>query len=206
MPQFCLSRTPSHLHVHLILDDLEKFPRLWDTASFYLGPNRHVVESDLKRSCTDKLSFHSIEKEEGHHAGVDFIVEEPLSPAWSRLSHASKWVKAGKNHHNDEKFENTKTLGGLKSEATGREVITLDVEVWVFLLQYSCILLKYLLVPSGVTVEELYCGAHQLGHLGGGYIFLGVCFYTGYNKQRDAQPYRAPAPYRHPEILSRILL
>ena len=74
---------------------------------------RHVIQCNLKGSCADKLSLNSwrmkanyfrslfwekvitVEEEEGHHAGVNFVVKQPLSPARSRLTHAGKRVKAG---------------------------------------------------------------------------------------------------------------
>jgi len=64
-------------------------------------------------------------------------------------------------------------LGGLEAESTRREIISTDGKVGVFLLQYTGILLKYLLVSSGVTVQELDGGAHHLGHLGCWNVFLG---------------------------------
>ena len=36
----------------------------------------------------------TIEKEEGHHAGVDLVVKQPLGPAWGSLTHTGKRVKA----------------------------------------------------------------------------------------------------------------
>lgn len=48
------------LHVHLVFYDLEELPRLGDSPSFNLGPNRHVVQGDLERACADQLSFHGV--------------------------------------------------------------------------------------------------------------------------------------------------
>ena len=42
----------------------------------------------------------TIEKEEGHHAGVDFVVKQPLGPAWGGLTHTGKRVKAGTSKMN----------------------------------------------------------------------------------------------------------
>jgi len=67
-------------------------------------------------------------------------------------------------------------LGGLKAESTRGEIISTDGKVRVFLLQYTGILLKYLLVSSGVTVQEFDGGAHHLGHLGRRNILLGSGF------------------------------
>jgi len=56
-------------------------------------------------------------------------------------------------------------LGSLKSKAAWGKVVPADREVWVFLLQYTGILLKYLLVSSGIAVEEFDGGTHHLRHL-----------------------------------------
>jgi hypothetical protein len=67
-------------------------------------------------------------------------------------------------------------LGSLKAESTRGEIISTDRKVRVFLLQYTGILLKYLLVSSGVAVQEFDGGAHHLGHLGCRNILLGSGF------------------------------
>jgi len=165
-----------NLHVHLILNDLEQLPRLRYSASLNLGPHRHVIQCNLKGPRADKLSLNSVEEEESHHASVDLVVEEPLSPARGGLAHTGKWVKAGQDHHDDEEFDDTENLGGLEAEAAGGEIISTDGKVRVFLLQYTGILLKYLLVSSGVTVQEFDGWTHHLGHLGGWNILLGSSF------------------------------
>jgi len=155
---------------------LEEFSRLRYSASLNLGPHRHVIQRNLKGSSADKLSLNSVEEEEGHHACVDLVVKQPLSPTRSRLAHTRKRVKAGQDHHDDKKFDDTENLGGLQAESARGEIISTDGKVWVFLLQYTGILLKYLLVSSGVTVQEFDGGAHHLGHLGRRNILLGSGF------------------------------
>ena len=49
--------------------------------------------------------------------------------------------------------------------AARRKVVPTDGDVRVFLLQYSRILLKHLLVSSGVAVHEPDGRAHELGQL-----------------------------------------
>ena len=89
-------------------EDTEGIMSWMKPCSFY----RHVIQCNLKGSCADKLSLNSwrmkanyfrslfwekvitVEEEEGHHAGVNFVVKQPLSPARSRLTHTSKRVKA----------------------------------------------------------------------------------------------------------------
>ena len=56
--------------------------------------------------------------------------------------------------------------------AARRKVVPTDGDVRVFLLQYSRILLKYLLVTSGVAVHEPDGRAHELGQLGLGNVLL----------------------------------
>ena len=80
IPYFMINKQLlGHLHVHLILYDLEEFSRLRYSASLNLGPHltmelwsicecnvnealllyRHVVQRNLKGSSADKLSLNS---------------------------------------------------------------------------------------------------------------------------------------------------
>ena len=79
---------------------------------------RHVIQCNLKGPGADKLGLNgcaregykgrtwkirkeaTIEKEEGHHAGVDLVVKQPLGPAWGGLTHTGKRVKAGTSKMN----------------------------------------------------------------------------------------------------------
>jgi len=62
----------------------------------------------------------------------------------------------------------------LQSVASRGEIVATDGDFWVFLLQYTGILLKYLLIPSGVAVEELDGRSHELGQLRLGDILLSI--------------------------------
>jgi len=67
-------------------------------------------------------------------------------------------------------------LGSLKSKAAWGKIVPTDREVRVFLLQYTGILLKYLLVSSGIAVEEFDGGTHHLRHLWSRNVLLGSGF------------------------------
>ena len=95
-----LSAGFAHIHVHVIVDDLEELSRLGNPPRLDLGPDRHVIQRYLKGACADQLkqkktylntthlkhifdfylSLDSIAEEEGHHAGVDLILEHPGGP------------------------------------------------------------------------------------------------------------------------------
>ena len=62
-----LARSRAEVHIHLVINDLEQFSGLRDPAGLHLGPDRHVVEADLKGTRADQLSLHGIAEEEGHH-------------------------------------------------------------------------------------------------------------------------------------------
>ena len=51
----CPYPLPAHIHVHVVVDDLEELPRLWDPPRLDLGPHRHVVKGDLERARADQL-------------------------------------------------------------------------------------------------------------------------------------------------------
>jgi len=138
---------------------------------------------DLKGARADELRLHSVTEKEGHHAGVDLILQHPGCPGGRLLPDCLEGVEGGEYHEDDGKLDYTKELCGLEPEATRRVVVPTDEHVWVFLLQYSGILLKHPLVASGVAVEELDGGAHQLGELGLGDVLLGLCFYVTNNKE-----------------------
>ena len=57
----------SEVHVHVVVNDLEQFPGLRDTAGLHLGPDRHVVETDLEGPGADELGLYCIAEEESHH-------------------------------------------------------------------------------------------------------------------------------------------
>ena len=93
---------------------------------------RHVIQRNLKGSSADKLSLNSwrikasyfrsgvvlrrftVEEEEGHHACVDLVVKQPLSPTRSRLAHTRKRVKAKEtfrlNHWQNDKAHLARTI------------------------------------------------------------------------------------------------
>lgn len=75
-----LSAGFAHIHVHVIVDDLEELSRLGNPPRLDLGPDRHVIQRYLEGACADQLSLDSIAEEEGHHAGVDLILEHPGGP------------------------------------------------------------------------------------------------------------------------------
>ena len=62
------------VHVHVVINDLEELSRLRNAAGLYLGPDWHVVETDLESSSADELCLHCIAEEECHHTGVDLVL------------------------------------------------------------------------------------------------------------------------------------
>ena len=91
----------THVHVHVIINNLKQFSGLGNTARLYLGPDRHVVQLDLECSrankifkyysneleevvhVPDELGLDSITEEECHHARVDLVLQHPGRPGGS---------------------------------------------------------------------------------------------------------------------------
>jgi len=130
----CPTLARTKVHIHVIINYLKQFPRLRNTTRLYLGPDRHVVQRYLESSRADELGLDCITEEECHHAGVDLVLQHPGSPAGSVHSEEGEGVEGGENHEDEEKFTNTNYLGGLQPVATGREVVSTDGDIWVFLL------------------------------------------------------------------------
>jgi len=158
----------------VVVDDLEQLAWLGDTTGLHLGPDWHVVEADLEGTRADQLSLHGIAEEEGHHTCVYFVLQHPGSPARSLHAKEREGVEGGEDHEDQEYLADAEQLCGLKSVAARGKVVTTDGHLWVFLLQYTGILLKYLLISSGVAVEELYSRTHQLGQLRLRDVLLGL--------------------------------
>jgi len=80
-----LPPSPPNFHVHMVFNNLKKLARLWNSPSLKFGPNGHVIQVDLECPRADKLRLHRIAEEEGHHAGVDLVLQHPGGPGRSIL-------------------------------------------------------------------------------------------------------------------------
>jgi len=190
---FAGCRSPgSEVHVHVVVNDLEEFSGLGDAARLYLGPDGHVVQTDLEGPGADELGLHRVTQEESHHAGVDLVLQHPSGPGWSLNTEEGEGVEGGQNHHYEENLQDTEYLCSLQSVATRGEVVATDGDFWVFLLQYTGILLKYLLITSGVAVEELDGRPHELGQLRLGNVLLSVKACLTRDGQDQSQDQRPP--------------
>jgi len=69
-----VSSSRAEVHVHVVVNDLEQFSGLRDPARLHLGPDRHVVETDLEGSRADQLGLDCIAEEESHHTGIDLVL------------------------------------------------------------------------------------------------------------------------------------
>jgi len=90
-----------YFHIHMVLDNLKKLARLWNSSSLQFGPDRHVVQVDLEGPRTDELRLHGVAEEECHHAGIDLVLQHPRCPGWSVLSKEGEGVERSQNHQND---------------------------------------------------------------------------------------------------------
>ena len=52
-----LSAGCAHIHVHVIVDDLEQLSRLGNPSRLDLGPDRHVIQRYLEGACADQLKY-----------------------------------------------------------------------------------------------------------------------------------------------------
>ena len=73
----------------MVVNNLKQFPGLGNATRLYLGPDWHVVQTDLECAGGDELGLHGVTEEEGHHAGVDLVLQHPGDPGWS--VHAKEW-------------------------------------------------------------------------------------------------------------------
>ena len=64
----------------MIVNDLEQLSWLRNPPWLYLGPDWHVVQTDLEGPGADELGLHRVAEEEGHHAGVYLVLQHPGSP------------------------------------------------------------------------------------------------------------------------------
>ena len=71
------SHVLTRVHLQVVVDDLEEFRRLGDSARFKFGSNWHVIDRNLKSSRGDKLTFHCIADEEEHHASIHLVFKGP---------------------------------------------------------------------------------------------------------------------------------
>ena len=115
-----LSAGFAHIHVHVIVYDLEQFSRLGDPPRLYLGPHGHVIQRYLEGACADQLkqftnehpnhwqlyylSLYSIAEEKCHHAGVDLILEHPGGPGRRLNSQEGERVKGCEDAENYNKL------------------------------------------------------------------------------------------------------
>jgi len=194
----------AHPHPHLVVDNLEQFVRLRNSSGLDLAPYWHIVHRNLECSRGDELSFQGVAEKESHHARVQLVLHHPRPPARGHGAKLLERIERHEHSDDDHHLQHADSLWGLKPVPPRREVIARNGEVWVFLLQYTCVLLKYPLVTSRVTVEELNAGAHQvLGELGLGDVLLGICPVVahqvtgchGSEHQEQPDPYRSA--FRH---------
>jgi len=94
----------AHIHVHVIVDDLEQLSGLGYPPRLDLGPDRHVIQRYLEGACADQLSLDSIAEEEGHHAGVDLILEHPCGPGRGVHSQEGEGVEGCEDAENYNKL------------------------------------------------------------------------------------------------------
>jgi len=80
-----LPPSPPNFHVHMVFYYLKKLARLWNSPSLKFGPDGHVVQVDLECPSADKLRLYGIAEKEGHHAGVDLVLQHPGGPGGSVL-------------------------------------------------------------------------------------------------------------------------
>lgn len=104
----------THVHVHVVVNYLKQFSGLRNAARLNLGPDRHVVEADLESPGGDELGLHGVTEEEGHHAGVDLVLQHPGCPGRSVHTQEWEWIERREDHQNDYEFTNANNLGGLQ--------------------------------------------------------------------------------------------
>jgi len=174
-----------HPHAHLVVNNLEQFLRLRNPPCLHLAPYWHVIHRDLESSRGDELSFHSVAQEESHHASVQLVLHHPGPPPRRGLTKLLERIEGYKHSKDDHHLHHADCLGDLKPVPQRSEIVASDGEVWVFLLQYTGILLKYLLVPSRVAVQELYARSHQvLGELWLRNVFVSLCCHGGHHQEQ----------------------
>lgn len=159
------------VEAHVVLDNLEHLLWGWNPTGLQLWPNRHVVEWHFKRSGRDELSFNCITQKEQHHGSVDFISQTPGISWWGLHSDPWERILTTDDENDENDFGCTDDVNEDLIGGWGWIMISFYLQIWIFLLNGVCKLLKDFLVPSGVAKHKTKRRPSEFGQLRGRNVF-----------------------------------
>lgn len=136
------------------VNDLKKFIDAGNAPRLELGPDRLLVEHDLKRTRRDELVLDGVSNKEQHEACVDLVVLGPKVGVGSAHTQRGERIGPRQQTSNHDKLKERYQRRNNLVELGWRIVASLDFDVGVALLDDLRVLLKRPAVPSRVAHKE----------------------------------------------------